>query len=277
MIMTRLLTIVFGIIGLFCVLGCEQQSKLSVDNRDNLIGWYKLPNRHYSTRKVLDGPGTLIPVFKRDGTYYSICRGVEVPLKPCENGLEWNSLPSSMKGTTIGYDCDTDGVYIIIEDAMAKHVNDNFISGEKQFMFKIDKPSWILDSTAPQPKTNDDFIGFYTPQWFPYYRWNITKEGEKYILSVQASEVKKLPPPKKEGDLSPLDGELGFKYQAGRKNEAEFTYNPILKRFELNVVKHSDKGPVRVPFMPLVKMSPQIDVDKNNALPPMKIGIPSWH
>lgn len=52
--------------------GCRTLSNASSGHCDYLIGWYKLPDRHYRTCEIIPGPGTLIPVLKKDGIYY-IC------------------------------------------------------------------------------------------------------------------------------------------------------------------------------------------------------------
>ena len=64
--------------------------------------WARFDNGGTPTYGVVEGD-TIIPVFKTDGTYYSVCRGFEIPLKQCPEGVEWAATPSSMVGTTIGY------------------------------------------------------------------------------------------------------------------------------------------------------------------------------
>jgi len=70
-------------------------SEQSAGARDHLCGWYKLT-----------AGNRLIPVFKIDGTYYTVMSrgGIEIPLKECPDGLEWpRTPPSSMAGTKIGF------------------------------------------------------------------------------------------------------------------------------------------------------------------------------
>ena len=70
--------------------GCSTPtSQPQAGPRDHLIGWYELPNHPGNSQEIIPGSGTLIPIFKIDGTYYSVCRGIETPLKECPDGLEW--------------------------------------------------------------------------------------------------------------------------------------------------------------------------------------------
>jgi len=61
---------------------------------DDLVGWYEM-----------ERGDRVIPVFKYDDAYYSASgRGVEVPLKECQRGLEVDRWPFTLVGTTIGFD-----------------------------------------------------------------------------------------------------------------------------------------------------------------------------
>ena len=261
------------------VSGCGPLTEPSVGARDYLLGWYKLPNRHYRTRKVIPGGGTLIPVFKNDGIYYSVCRGFEVPLKECPEGLEWAFTPSSMVGTKIGFDEASNAYYIIIEDAGAQgaqYEGDCSTSGEKQFMTRVDKPSGLPDVTARPPRTNDDFLGWYQPVWFPWIGFEIRKDGKR-CLSVEweLSGAERPAVWKSHGkprELMPIPGRLGFT-GFDRKNRHNLTYNEILERFELT--KQRDKRQPAIIRMPLVRVSPHPEFAA--VPPPMRIGIPAWH
>jgi len=257
------------------VSGCGPLTEPSVGARDHLLGWYKLPNRHYRTRKVIPGGGTLIPVFKNDGTYYSLCRGFEVPLKECIEGLEWALTESSMIGTKIGFDVMSNKYYIIIEDARAQYEGGYSTSGEKQFMTRVDKPSGLPDATARPPRTNDDFLGWYQPVWFPWIRFEIRKNGKR-CLSVEweLSGAERPAVWKSHGkprELAPIPGRLGFT-GFDRKNRDNLTYNEILKRFELTK-NIDDQG--RFIRIPLARVSPH--PEGATVPPPMRIGIPAWH
>jgi len=253
------------------VSGCGPLTEPSVGIRDHFLGWYKLPNRHYRTRKVIPGGGTLIPVFKRDGTYYSLCRGFEVPLKECPEGLEWDLTESSMVGTKIGFNVISNKYYIIIEDARAQYEGGYSTSGEKQFMTRVDKPSGLLDATARPPRTNDDFLGWYQPVWFPYVI-EIRKDGPKYLVAYQEPDKSgKWKTRDEPRELTPLPDRLGFT-GFDRRNRNNLTYNKILERFELTK-NTDDQG--RFIRMPLVRVSPHPELA---AVPlPVRIGIPFWH
>ncbi len=222
---------------------------------DHLLGWFKMT----------DGD-TIIPVFKRDGTYYSVCRGFEIPLKECPEGLEWVLTPSSMVGTMIGFDEASNAYYIIIEDQGLASNYEPYISGEKQPMVRIDKPSWLLDPTALPPRTNDDFLGHYRAIWFPWFRFEIRKEGESYFGAYQMLSETGLWEPEGDPDgLAPLPDRLGFT-GFDRETRHILTYNEALKRFELTN------------SMPLARVTPSSWPEADAVrLPTMRIGIPSWH
>ncbi|MBI5686466.1 MAG: hypothetical protein HZC54_15445 [Verrucomicrobia bacterium] len=252
--------------------GCRSSPKTSADNRDDLLGWYQLPNRHYRTREILPGPGTLIPVFKRGGVYCSVCRGVEVPLKPCPEGLEWGPAESSMRGTTIGVDTSSKMPYIAIRDLNAQYEADISTFGEKQFMSKIKKPSGLLDPTTTPPRTADDFLGCYQPVWFPVFRWIISRDGGQYHLEGQIADKDGWKTKKHEAaTLEPLPDKLGFVW--GRKKENRLVFNGASKRFEC-VLGPDDKLNLK---MPLARINPVLPPGTGATSPPMSIGIPSWH
>jgi len=236
--------------------------------RDYLIGWYKLPNRHYRTRAVLPGPGTLIPVLKRGEVYYSISRGIEIPLKECPEGLEWGLAGSSMKGTKIGVDAASKEPYIIIEDSRAQYEGDFSTSGEKQFMTKIAEPAELVNPTAKPPQTLNDLIGCYRPQYFPAFRWVITRDGDKYQLKGQrAGKGEWIAEESDSWTLEPLPDKPVFVW--GRKQEFRLVFNPDLKRYECLM-----EGSANKVTMPLVRVSPSLSsgTGANTA----RIGIPTW-
>ena len=212
----------------------------------------------------------MIPVFKTDGIYYSVCLGFEIPLKECPEGLEWGVTPSSMVGTTIAFDEASNDYYIIIEDK--QHQHPHYISGKKRPMTRIDKPSWLLDATAQRPRTNDDFLGCYQPVWFPGIGWEIRKNGEAYLVAEQ--ELHEPGVWKTRGEtreLTPLPDRLGLT-GFDRRNRHSLTYNEALKRFELT------KTTSPVIRMPLARVpSPSLPEGDTVPLSSMQIGIPSWH
>jgi len=241
----------------------------AICSNDYLVGWYKLPRRHYRTREIIPGPGTLIPVLKRGGGCYSVCRGIEVPLKACPEGLEWGFPESSMRGTKIGLDKSSKEPYIIIEDANAQYEGDYSTSGEKQFMTKTNRPAGLLDATSKPPFTNDGFIGCYQPLWFTGFRWIIRKVGGEYRLDGQIAGKDGWQSEKHEtAVLEPLQNQLGFAW--GRKKEYQLVYNRDLRRIECTI---GDGGII----MPLVRVKESQPGGIGTLYPPMAIGIPSWH
>ncbi|MHC4559611.1 MAG: hypothetical protein ACYS80_20145 [Planctomycetota bacterium] len=229
--------------------------------RDRLVGWFEITGRE-----------TIIPVFKADGTYYSVCRNFEIPLKECPEGLEWAPTSSSMAGTTIGFDEASNAYYIIIEDQGLANNYEPYISGEKQPMTRIDKPSGLLDATAQPPRTNDDFLGWYQPLWLPVVRFEIRKDGDMY-LGAAVQILRKPGVWETWGEpceITPLPDRLGFSGFDGNPR-VNLAYNEALKRFELT------KTISCIIRMPLVRVSPLPSPEGLVVAPPMKIGIPSWH
>jgi hypothetical protein len=254
---------------------CGTLAGTSSDGRDYLVGWYHLPNRHYNTRKIIPGPGHLIPVLKRDGGYYSICRGIEIPLKECPEGLEWGLTNSSMKGTRIGLDAASKEPYIIIEDRNAQYEGGISTSGEKQFMTKTNRPSGLLDPTAKPVRTKDDFVGCYLPVYFPAFRlivtkrWVFTRDSDRYHLGIQLGRKDgwKAEAPESTS-LEPLPDKLGF--VCGRNRQDRFVFNQDLKPYEYL----SERGGNNL-RIPLVRVSRS--VPPGTGAGPAPIGIPAWH
>jgi hypothetical protein len=240
--------------------------EVASSSRDYLLGWYKM-----------NGENTLIPVFKVKGTYYSICRGFETPLKVCPEGLEWAITPSSMIGTKIGFDKASSAYYIaVIDDQLSNNSDGRYGIGEKQYMTKIKKPKGLLNAQSRRPRSLDDFVGWYQPVWFPWVRIEIRKDGEKY-LSVEHEQNK----PGVWGaegeprELTPLPDKLGLT-GFDKKNKYSLSYNETLKRFEL-VGEDSKNQPVII-RMTLARIQRSPTSEKTTVPKPIvRIGIPSWH
>jgi hypothetical protein len=223
---------------------------------DPFVGWYLL------------GEDRLIPVLKRDGTYYSVCRGFEVPFKKCAEGLEWAVAGSSMMGTKIG----AHGAYISIVDAQLGNFVESYVPGVKQELTRIDRPAWLLEAKGRRPRKNDDFVGWYVPIWFPYVKMEIRKDGEKYLgVYHELQEDGSWKAQGESMELAPLGDRLGF---TGFDRDVRYriTYNKSLRRFELG------GGTSPSERMPLARVSASwemgYDVFGPNA---MKVGIPTWH
>lgn len=243
------------------------------DSQDSLIGWHELPNRHFQTREVLPGPGTLIPVFKVDGAYYSIARGFEVPLKPCAEGLEIWPARHGMKASIIGFDEKEGRVYIIINDYMSSCMIEWWVADEKRFLEKAEAPSWLPDSIeAKAPETNDGFIGFYQPVWYPI-RIEVKKDGGKYLTNDYGLDSQCLWKPRHPFDeIAPLPEGLGF--SLGKGNEkARLIYNESRRRYEITLGDASCLA-----RMPLERI-PSLDAPWKPLYSPKSggVGIPVWH
>jgi hypothetical protein len=235
-------------------------------SRDHLLGWFKMAKR-----------ATVIPIFKQEGIYYSACnRGVEVPLKPCPEGLEWDCLPSSMEGTKIGFDVASNAYYIAIEDDLLENNSDNYVRGEKQPLTKLDKAPDLLNPTAPRPASNDDFVGCYQAVWCPAIRYEIRKDGQKFLAAMQLYTSSAWRPVDAPVEIKPLPDGLGFALGQAKKSISSFTYNQTLKRFEI-----AHRMPNRHPAVlriPLARVPTLPSPEAGEAPKPfIRIGIPSWN
>ena len=135
-------------------------------------------------------------------------------------------------------------------------------------MTRIEKPSGLLDPTAEAPRTNDDFLGWYQPVWLPGFRFEVRKDGEKYLVAMTGRDGKTEGEPR---ELTPLPDRLGFT-GFDRKNNNNLTYNESLKRFELT---KTISPAIR---MPLARVAPPSSPEEGAAPQPMlTIGIPSWY
>ena len=232
---------------------------------DNVVGWFEMTGRD-----------RIIPVFKVDGTYYSVCLGVEVPFKESPEGLEWAFAASNMVGTTIGFDEASNGYYIAVMDSQASKFTEEFPdggygNGEKQPLTRIDKPSWLLDPTARPPRTNDDFLGWYQAIWIAGVRWQIRRDGETYLVEEQElHEPGGWKAEEEPRELTILPGGLGFTFH--REDGIILTYNQARSRFELT---RTTSPTLRVP---LARVSPPSSADGRAVPLPangVQIGIPS--
>ena len=271
-----------GLLG-FCaammLAGCQSGVAIVDDAPDDpLVGWFRLvsPDSRYTP------PERIIPVIRIDETYYSACRGFEVPFKATSPGrLEWDFAPSSMEGTKFICDMDAGSHYIVIEDRMRSSVSEEnsesigklgFQLGQMTPLTRIDRPAFILDQKASPPRNNDDFVGWYMPVWFPYYKVEIRKDGDKYWSAYyyKADDGNQWQQQGKPAELAAMPDSPGLVYADG-KNRNAIIYNKRLKRFELAMM---DKDPALK--MPLARIDQPPQTEK--APPPRKaIGIPAWH
>lgn len=264
------------LIALTLIASDDAQSEQSAGDPDRLAGWYELTTDN-----------RLIPVFKIEGTYYTVMSrgGFEVPLKECSDGLQWPStLPSSMVGTKIGFDEESKQIYLSIVDQNREYQDPSFTSGKKQSMTAISKPSWLHDATAQPARTYDDFVGWYEAVWCPYVRGQVRREGEKYLLAVELLQIdgeKSLWAPQMQSELTPLPNRMGFAMRLEHEEDLEreglavrLVYNRARRRFEIQLSSAATESHVsRMPLARIPSPSPERDA---TSLPPMKIGIPSW-
>lgn len=247
-------------------------------SRDQLVGWFELSERD-ENKKVIPGQGRLIPVFKRSGAYYSVCRGFECPLKECPEGLEWAVTPSSMTGTKIGWDPASKTAYLAVLDSQASNFTDGrYGVGDKQPLRRVDKPSGLLEAKARPPRTRDDFLGWFQPVWFPGVKIGIRKDGDRY---VSQDRVFHGPDPgswqtsAETRELTPLPEQLGFTgFERG--GGPRLIYHEALKRFELVMTDPKRSTPeIRMPLARVAEPSSSEPEGAPAAKAP--IGIPSWH
>jgi len=247
--------------------GCAGRSLPSqCGSCDRLVGWYERT-----------GSNSLIPVFKHDGTYFSVCRGFEIPFKESPEGLEWGTAPSSMTGTKIGWDAALKTHYLAVMDTQASNFTDGrYGCGEKETIVRIEKPAWLAKARARRPRTRDDLLGWYQPVWLPGLEIQIWKHGDRYFSTMQAAH--------RPGDsnehaetreLTRLPDQLGFT-GFERKGSIRLAYNEALKRFELvKTIMETTPSAIR---MPLARVPAPPSPEGGHTSPPMvRIGIPSWH
>lgn len=255
-----------GVALLIVLPGCVKPGPRSqAGPRDHLVGWYKVT-------KV----DTIIPVFKRDGAYYSVCRGIETPFKECSEGLEWALTPSGMAGTKIGWDTASKTYYLAVKDPLASSSSDGrYGSGEQEPMTRIEKPSGLLDGKARPPRTHDDFLGWYQLVWTPGVRIEIRKEGNRFVCQNQEFHPPGLWKTIREPhELTPLPDQPGFT-GFERDKDCRLVYNESLERFEL-VMRLKGMTP-SVIRMPLARVSAPTASERGKPpQPAVSIGIPSW-
>jgi len=239
---------------------------------DKLVGWYKITGRD-----------RVVPVLKFDGDYYSVSwPGIELPLNECPEGLECSTLD-----TTIGFNKTANTYFMRIVDEM-KMIDPNVsypgdtVPPEILAMTRINKPKGLLNADAKQPKTNDDFVGWFQLVWLPHMlRFEIRKEGEKYtVLEQELDRTGVWKNHEEAREISPLPDELGFAYMLERGRASPLTYNVARKRFELSYEIGGSKdgsGPASLP-MPLARIPAPPSPEANSvALPKVKVGIPVTH
>lgn len=242
---------------------------------DKLTGWFKLPGRRF-----LWGDRYL-SFFLRDGVYYSVCRGFEIPFKRTPEALEWGLAPSSMKGTRIAFADKQNSCYLIVVDQqlMTYIDSDDYNPDEKHLLTRTSKPLELLETLASPPRTNDDFLGWFQPVYQPHLiQIEVKREGENYLALVHVQREPGLWTPEKPCELRPRENELGFTGKHAYKNNPSLSYNESLQRFELTLTLRGDsREPVliRMPLAPIPSSDALRIFDASQSI--IAIGIPSWH
>ena len=249
--------------------GCQKSVSIQyIDPEDPLTGWFKVEKSAEKSAEFI------VPVFKIDGTYYSVCRGFEIPFHRTPAGLEWG-MKSSMSGTTIGYRPDG-SAFIIVRDAQSEMFTSESESPHDtgpRLMVRIDRPSGLPQPTVSAPKSNDDFTGCYRPVYFPYVNIEIRNEGGRYFHAAQQLGQTIYREPKL---LTPLADQLGFTC-LDRKCENTLTYNKSLNRYEFTMKNTSP--PLIMPLVKISKPTCEGNIITESDFSPgfVPIGIPSWH
>lgn len=249
---------------------------------DHYVGWYHMPDLDRKTRQpILNDPrslGDLIPIFKRGDTFYTVEHFAECPLKMAGETLVWDVSPSSLAGTTLGYNRDTHQYYLRWYDTKTESGDESYVPGEVYPLTKTDPPDWVSDLPTPAPKTLDDFLGDYYYAWCPILRMTIAKSGERYVANgAMRSESGEwetdlhadLP------ELQPMNDSLGLIWHAGKKI-IHIVYNAALQRYEM--VFHQDKVLPHSISIPLLRRDPlRTHTGEAIRTPHPNIGIPAWH
>lgn len=231
----------FVIVAVVVLAGCGTTSDKSVGSRDHLVGWYKAA----SPSSERQNHSLLIPVLKRDGTYYTTIRGFEVPMRVCPEGLEWSERTQS-QWLLIGYNSESNSYYGRVTSRSP--YRDYSQPGREQEgkhdlqLVKVDKPEWVLDQPPPPPKANDDFVGCFQATYFAPYWMQIRKDGNKYLCAFHDFGR-----PAEWQELTPRTNELGFTHS--------IFYNKTLKRFE--IAGEEGTAIIRVPFSRIPPPSPE--------------------
>ncbi|MHB1157324.1 MAG: hypothetical protein ACYC26_10860 [Phycisphaerales bacterium] len=249
---------------------------------DHYVGWYHKPDLDRKTRQPIlndpRSPGRLIPIFKRGDTFYTIEHCAECPLKMADETLVWDVSPSSLAGTTIGYNRDTGRYYLRWYDTGTESGVESYVPGEVYPLIQTDPPDWVGDSPAPAPKTLDDFLGDYYYAWCPIIRMTIAKNGERYVadgaMRSESGEWETdshadLP------ELQPMNDSFGLTWNTHKKI-IHIVYNSALLRYEM--VFHQDKVLPHSISIPLLRRDPlRTRTGEAIRTTNLNIGIPAWH
>jgi hypothetical protein len=250
---------------------------------DPLVGWFKLSGLDTSGR-FTDPRGPLVPVFYVDGAYYSVCRGMEIPFKKVAGGIVWALAPSSMVGTQVLYDASASTFSITICRDAAEAMAHGLPQSRTHPLTRVDPLMDLMDSTAKAPRSNDDFVGFYVPLWFPAFYWDVKKQKEGFVVAGHTlpdpSQPDANPRPDEglTGPARPLPDRLGFKLKdlnETANDSEELVYNEPRERFELRFSSAQTSATLA---MPLARVARPPSNDALVKWLQNPIGIPpAWH
>ena len=242
---------------------------------DHYLGWYRLPPVGRKTRRPRDDqPGHLIPIFKRDGIYYTVMKWVEVPLIASGGDLVWGFEQTSMKGTTFTHDPETGGHFLIHCDAQNANNDEWYVWGERRKLHPAEPPEWLADFSAEPPATLDDMLGEYYCGWIPFVGIRLYEAGGIYWSQELNREqdgrwVERGSP----REIKPLDPPKGFEWEGGPDR---LHFNKSLGRYE--IVKPFPEAPDHM-RIPLLREDPLADRDWSDPAATERephIGVSAW-
>ena len=248
--------------------GCNSSGKNKPGMyEDRIIGWYRLG-------EVIENPDInnkqkIVPIFKRSNEFYTICRGFEMPLRRSPVGLVWDFKPSSMEGTSFLFCGPSWPCNLKVYDSQLVGM-DWYEPGKKYRLTKIPDPECLSDIKEEKPVGIDDFVGEYTPIYFPYYKIIISKKEDVFLHQYSQVGVISGKPewsaPSRPIKIEPLDENNGFLVVENRAKNY-LMYSEQLERYEVIIGQTGLRCPLR-----------KIEEDSGDFnLPEVEMGIPSWN
>lgn len=237
-------------------------------SHDHFVGWFQTDSQ--------TKPQRLLPVIRRGDDFFSICHGREIPLRCVADGLEWNDNPSSMTGTKIGYNTTTKTYYLSVHDALAsEHSDGRYGTGEPQPLARTAAPASGREKRDPPPATHADVVGWYQPQFLPWWKIGIVRTNDTYSYlsyEIRAAESGGWQTEAPGTEATPLADQAGFTFLAGRE-PMRLIYNASAQRYEL-VFRQAEVS-TRFLVMPLNRIPAPHAADP---APDQQgvIGIPAW-
>lgn len=247
----------------------------AAESLDHYLGWYRLPPVDRKTREPVDRPGSLIPIFKRGETYYTVMKWVEVPLVASDTGLVWGYEQTSMRGTAFTFDPATGEYFLIHCDAQHAGNDEWYVWGERRRLHPADPPGWLPDFTADPPRSLRDKLGDYYFAWCPVLSIRITEEDGSYwsVERVRDDHGRWVDHGSRQ-EVCLSSNPLRFNHQA-KPNPIRF--NTDLRRYEVVAPRPQAPDDMR---MPLLREDPLADWEWNHLDEAQKrdltVGVPAW-